>query len=46
MDSFVVDEEAGLIYIDTGNKVDGSAPGTLTVDEPSRGPACAGESHG
>lgn len=45
MDRYPVDLEEGLLYIDTGNRIDGSAPGVLTVDEPARGPACAGESH-
>lgn len=45
MDRYVVDEEDGLIYIDTGDKIDGPPPGSKVVDEPARGPACAGESH-
>ncbi|RLE17530.1 MAG: hypothetical protein DRJ50_13980 [Actinobacteria bacterium] len=35
----------GLIYIDTGVVVDGPPPGTETIDEPSKGPGCATESH-
>ena len=35
--------EDGLIYIDTGSKTDGPAPGTETIDEPSPGPSCSGE---
>ncbi len=31
----------GLLYIDTGTKIDGAAPGTETIDEPSPGPSCA-----
>lgn len=45
MDQFAVDEEEGLIYIDTGNRIDGPAPGSKIVEEPARGPACAGETH-
>ncbi|MGI9607773.1 MAG: ubiquinol-cytochrome c reductase iron-sulfur subunit [Acidimicrobiales bacterium] len=33
----------GLLYIDTGSKVDGAPPGTETIDEPSPGPSCAEE---
>jgi len=46
MDRYPVDEEDGLLYINTGERIDGLAPGQLTVDEPARGPACAGETHG
>jgi Rieske Fe-S protein len=35
----------GLIYIDTGTTENGPAPGTETIDEPVRGPACAEEAH-
>lgn len=35
----------GLVYIDTGAKQDGPAPGSKLVDEPARGPACAAEGH-
>lgn len=35
--------EDGLIYIDTGTKIDGASPGTETIDEPSPGPACSTE---
>lgn len=33
----------GLIYIDTGAKEDGAAPGSESIDEPARGPSCAQE---
>ncbi|MFQ5556085.1 MAG: ubiquinol-cytochrome c reductase iron-sulfur subunit [Acidimicrobiales bacterium] len=33
----------GLIYIDTGSKIEGPPPGTETIDEPSPGPSCSGE---
>jgi cytochrome b6-f complex iron-sulfur subunit len=36
----------GLVYIDTGTKVEGPAPGSFQIDEPATGPACASESHG
>lgn len=35
--------EDGLVYIDTGTKIDGASPGTITIDEPSTGPSCATE---
>jgi cytochrome b6-f complex iron-sulfur subunit len=35
--------EDGLIYIDTGSKIDGPPPGTETVNEPSSGPSCVTE---
>ncbi|MCP5025910.1 MAG: Rieske (2Fe-2S) protein [Actinomycetia bacterium] len=35
--------EDGLLYIDTGTKLDGAPPGTKTIDEPSPGPSCASE---
>ena len=36
--------EDGLLYIDTGNREDGAAPGgSVLVDEPARGPECATE---
>ena len=46
MDRFVVEEEDGLLYVDTGERMDGPAPGSKMIDEPARGPACAGETHG
>jgi len=45
MDRYPVEIEEGLVYINTGDRIDGSAPGSLVVDEPARGPACAGETH-
>ena len=38
--------EDGLLYIDTGNLVEGPTPGAETIDEPVRGPSCATETHG
>ncbi len=35
----------GLLYIDTGSKVDGPEPGSFQIDEPATGPACAAEGH-
>lgn len=45
MDRYPVEEEDGLLYIDTGARIDGPAPGIVYVDEPARGPSCAGEGH-
>ncbi len=36
----------GLLYIDTGSKVEGPEPGSFQIDEPATGPACAAEGHG
>ena len=36
----------GLLYINTGEKIDGSEPGSLQIDEPATGPPCASEGHG
>lgn len=35
----------GIVDIDTGDKVEGNPPGTMTIDEPAKGPSCEG-SHG
>ena len=35
----------GLVYINTGEKIEGPAPGDFEIDEPARGPACAPEDH-
>ena len=35
--------EDGLLYINTGERQDGGQPGTLQIDEPAKGPACASE---
>jgi cytochrome b6-f complex iron-sulfur subunit len=35
----------GVVEIDTGETVAGGPPGTMTVDEPAKGPSCEG-SHG
>ncbi len=35
----------GMIYIDTGVKIDGAAPGGEQIDEPQTGPMCAGGGH-
>jgi cytochrome b6-f complex iron-sulfur subunit len=46
MDRYPVEEgDDGLLYIDTGDKSNGPEPGLLNVDEPARGPMCAGEGH-
>lgn len=47
MDRYPVEEgEDGLLYVDTGEPSNGPEPGLLNVDEPARGPMCAGEGHG
>ncbi len=33
----------GLLYINTGERQDGGKPGSLQIDEPAKGPACATE---
>jgi cytochrome b6-f complex iron-sulfur subunit len=35
----------GLLYIDTGPTIEGVPPGTETIDEPAKGPPCAGGTH-
>lgn len=35
----------GLLYINTGERMDGPEPGSFQIDEPPRGPSCATESH-
>ena len=44
MDRWVVEENTddGLLYIDTGSQIEGAAPGGESIDEPVRGPSCAG----
>ncbi|MEZ5340054.1 MAG: ubiquinol-cytochrome c reductase iron-sulfur subunit [Acidimicrobiales bacterium] len=34
--------EDGLLYINTGEKIEGSAPGFEQIDEPQAGPMCSG----
>ena len=43
MDRYPVEVVDGLVVIDTGTTIEGSAPGTETIDEPPMGPACATE---
>lgn len=45
MDSYPVEEVDGLLYIETGDRIEGRAPGNVVLDEPARGPACAEGSH-
>lgn len=45
MDRYAVEEVDGLLYVETGERIDGPAPGSKLVDEPPRGPACAQEHH-
>jgi cytochrome b6-f complex iron-sulfur subunit len=45
MDRYPVAVVDGIVEVDTGQLIEGASPGTLTVDEPARGPSCAGEGH-
>ena len=45
MDLYPVDEVDGLLYIETGERIEGRAPGNKLLDEPARGPACAEGHH-
>lgn len=42
MDRFAVDTTGDLIEIDTGMVVQGSPPGTDSINEPPQGPSCSG----
>ncbi len=44
MDMYKVEIVDGVIEIDTGETITGVSPGTETINEPPRGPAC-GENH-
>ncbi len=46
MDRYPIAVVDGVIEIDTSSAEPGDPPGTVTIDEPARGPACAEESHG
>lgn len=35
--------DGGLLYINTGEKIDGGEPGSLQIDEPATGPSCSTE---
>ncbi len=44
MDTYPVEVgDDGLLYINTGERRDGGKPGSLQIDEPAKGPACATE---
>jgi hypothetical protein len=43
MDRFGIEMVDGVLFIDTGAIVQGSNPGTESLDEPPRGPACTDE---
>jgi cytochrome b6-f complex iron-sulfur subunit len=46
MDEYPIEiGEDGLIYIDTGETVEGPPPGTETIDEPVTGPSCTEGGH-
>jgi nitrite reductase/ring-hydroxylating ferredoxin subunit len=44
MDMYKVEIVEGVIEIDTSEVISGASPGTETINEPPRGPAC-GENH-
>ena len=44
MDMYKVEIVEGVIEIDTSEVISGASPGTETINEPARGPAC-GENH-
>jgi cytochrome b6-f complex iron-sulfur subunit len=46
MDRYPFTTVNGVIEIDTADAEPGEPPGTLTIDEPARGPACAEGDHG
>ncbi|MEE9416980.1 MAG: ubiquinol-cytochrome c reductase iron-sulfur subunit [Acidimicrobiales bacterium] len=47
MDSYPIEiGDDGLVYIDTGSRSEGPAPGSMQIDEPATGPACTSEGHG
>ncbi|HSF87628.1 MAG TPA: Rieske 2Fe-2S domain-containing protein [Acidimicrobiia bacterium] len=46
MDFYPTEVVDGLIVIDTSEAIPGLPPGTTTIDEPAKGPACAESSHG
>lgn len=35
----------GMLYIDTGDTIEGPPPGTKTIHEPAKGPRCTSEGH-
>ncbi len=46
MDFFPVEiGDDGLVYIDTGTTIDGTPPGSETIDAPAIGPACTEGGH-
>lgn len=46
MDRYEIEiDETGMIYIDTGAREDGPAPGGESIDEPATGEPCAEETH-
>jgi len=46
MDRYPIEvDESGVIYIDTGQPVEGPPPGTETIDEPTTGPSCGETEH-
>ena len=44
LDRHPIEIKDGLVYIDTGTKIEGAAPGTITIEESGSGGTCAVES--
>ena len=42
LDRFAVEVDGNAVVVDTGSVTRGKPPGTKTIDEPARGPSCAG----
>ena len=45
MDRYPTTVEDGLVYIDTGEVIDGPPPGTETIQDSPTGPMCEAEGH-
>lgn len=45
LDRYPLEDDGGLLYIDTGVVIDGAAPGSESIDEPKSGPVCEAEGH-
>jgi len=46
LDRYPIEEENGLLVIDTGSTIEGPSPGGESIDEPATGGACAEGTHG
>lgn len=45
MDRFKIEVVDGVIEIDTAERMSGAPPGTVTINEPARGPSCSEGGH-